>query len=66
MTIGECGVCGRWSSGRSFPSGQKRPDGTTPMDNFVCFRCQEEAAALRDVDRSLNEYWKRQKRRIPA
>jgi len=62
MSIGECGLCGRWSSGTSFPSGNKRPDGTIPMDNFVCFRCQEEARALQEVDRSVNEYWKRRKR----
>ena len=61
MAIGECGVCGRWSSGTSFPSGNKRPDGTTPMDNFVCFRCQGEARQLREVDRSVDEYWKRRK-----
>jgi len=42
MDIGECGVCGRWASGRRFPSGNRRRDGTTPMDNFVCYRCQEE------------------------
>jgi len=59
MTIGECGVCGEWSSGTSFPSGSKRPDGTTPMDNFVCFRCQQEARELREMDRAVNEYWKR-------
>jgi hypothetical protein len=61
MAIGECGVCGRWSSGTSFASGNKRPDGTTPMDNFVRFRCQEEARCLAKVDRSVNEYWKRRK-----
>jgi hypothetical protein len=49
MASGECGVCGCWSSGTSFPSGNKRSDGTTPMDNFVCFRCQEEARLLREV-----------------
>jgi hypothetical protein len=66
MAIGECGVCGRWWSGTSFPSGNKRADGTTPMDNFVCFRCQEEARQLREVDRSVNEYWKRRKQVRPV
>jgi hypothetical protein len=61
MAIGECGGCGQWSSGTSFPSGNKRSDGTTPMDNFVCFRCQKEARQLSEVDRSVNEYWKRRK-----
>ena len=41
MDIGECGVCGRWASGRRFPSGNRQRDGSVPMDNFVCFRCQE-------------------------
>jgi hypothetical protein len=49
MAIGECGVCGRWCSGTSVTSGNKRRDGITPMDNFVCFRCQEEARDLREV-----------------
>ncbi len=48
MSIGECGVCGRWWSGTSFPSGNKRPDGSIPLDNFVCFRCQEEALPRRE------------------
>jgi hypothetical protein len=56
MTIGECG---QWWSGTAFASGNKRPDGTTPMDNFVCFRCQEEAREVRKMDRAVNEYWKR-------
>jgi hypothetical protein len=56
MTIGECGVCGQWWSGTSVPSGNKRPDGTTPMDNFVCFRCQKEADDLRVVDRAVDQY----------
>ncbi len=43
MDIGECGVCGQWASGTRLPSGNRRYDGTTPMDNFVCFQCQEEA-----------------------
>ena len=49
MAIGECGVCGGWCAGTSFPSGNKRPDGTTPMDNFVCFRCQERVRVSREV-----------------
>jgi hypothetical protein len=49
MDIGECGVCGRWAAGLRFPSGNRRPDGTTPMDNFICYRCQEEA--LSDIRR---------------
>jgi hypothetical protein len=54
--IGECGVCGRWRSGDALPSGNNRPDGTTPCDNFVCWRCQQEARDLREVNRALNRY----------
>ena len=50
MTIGECGVCGEWRSGIRLASGNRRPDGTTPCDNFVCFRCQKEAEDFREVD----------------
>ena len=49
MDIGDCGVCSEWASGTRFASGNRRRDGTTPMDNFVCFRCQEEARVLREV-----------------
>jgi len=59
MAIGECGVCGEWRSGNAFPSGNKRTDGTTPHDNFVCWRCQQEARELQTMDRAVNEYWKR-------
>ncbi len=50
MDIGECGVCGEWRSGTRFASGNRRPDGTTPCDNFVCFRCQQEARDERKSD----------------
>ena len=61
MAIGECGVCGAWWSGSSLPSGNKRADGTTPLDNFVCFRCQEEARQQRDVDRPVNRQQRRRR-----
>jgi hypothetical protein len=53
MTIGECGVCGRWWSGSALLSGNKRPDGTTPCDNFVCWRCQQKARERRQMDRAV-------------
>jgi hypothetical protein len=61
MAIGECGVCGRWSSGTSLPSSNKRPDGTTPMDNFVCYRCQEQARVFGEVDFALEHHVRRAK-----
>ena len=59
MAIGECGVCGEWWSGSAMPSGNKRPDGSTPFDNFVCFRCQEEARRLETLDRAVNRHCER-------
>jgi hypothetical protein len=35
--------------------------GETPCDNFICHRCQEEARQLREVGRSVNDYWTRRK-----
>jgi hypothetical protein len=49
-----------WQQGSLFPSGNRDPrTGETPMDNFICDRCQEEARALRVMDRAVNQYWKR-------
>jgi hypothetical protein len=56
MDIGECGVCGQWSSGTRLASGNRRSDGSTPMDNFVCFRCQKEEEDLRVVSRAVDQY----------
>jgi hypothetical protein len=61
MDIGECGVCSLWASGTRLQSGSRRPNGTTPMDNFVCFHCQEESRQLHEMERSMNECWKRRK-----
>jgi len=46
-TVQQCGVCGCWTrNGDNFPSGNRDPrTGETPVDNFVCDRCQEEARA---------------------
>jgi hypothetical protein len=50
--IRECGVCGGWTSeGDSFPSSNRDPrTGQTPMDNFICDRCQREARMLREIN----------------
>jgi len=53
MEGGECGVCGSWLRGDLFPSGNKRQDGTTPHQNFVCARCQRDVRELRDIERAL-------------
>ena len=37
--IRECGSCGRWTA----------QGNETPIDNFVCDRCQGEARILREV-----------------
>ena len=57
--IGECGVCGIWRQGNALPSGNRCDDGTTPHDNFVCWRCQGEARKLREMNRPLNQYEER-------
>jgi hypothetical protein len=46
------------SGGRGFGlrAETRRADGTTPCDNFVCFRCQKEAEDLREVDRAVDQY----------
>ena len=54
--IGECGVCGNWGQGDALPSGDTRSDGTTPHDNFVCWRCQREARELREINCGLGQY----------
>lgn len=43
--IQQCGLCARWThDGDHIPSGNRDPEtGITPMDNFVCWRCEGEA-----------------------
>jgi hypothetical protein len=59
MEIWQCGVCGSWRQADLFPSGNKREDGTTPDDNFVCLLCQHE---MREMERVLDEYQKGRRR----
>ena len=56
--IRECGCCGRWTAnGDAFPSGNRDPrTGQTPMDNFICDRCQEEARGLRLVGEGAERF----------
>jgi len=41
----QCGLCARFTrDGDHIPSGNRDPEtGITPMDNFVCWRCEREA-----------------------
>ena len=57
--IGECGVCGNWGQGDALPSGNRGGDGTTPHDNFVCWRCQREVRELGEMNRALDQYAQR-------
>jgi len=43
--IQHCGLCARYTrNGENVPSGNRDPEtGITPMDNFVCWRCQSKA-----------------------
>ena len=56
MEFVECGVCGSGHLGDLFPSGNKREDGTTPHDNFVCLLCQREASIRCEVNWWLDCY----------
>jgi hypothetical protein len=42
--IQQCGLCARWThDGDHIPSGNRDPEtGITPMDNFICWRCERE------------------------
>jgi hypothetical protein len=60
--IRECGACGRWTAqGDPFPSGNRNArTRETPMDNFICDRCQEGAkisrhAALNKRDKQMRD-----------
>ncbi len=57
--ISECDVCGSWREGSLLPSGNKRSDGTTPCDNFVCNRCQDEARELHTLEKACDRWEER-------
>jgi len=61
MESGQCGACGSRHLGDLFPSGNKREDGTTPHDNFVCLLCQREACIRCEVN-----WWLERDRKIAA
>ena len=46
--IQQCGLCAHWThDGDHIPSGNRDPEtGITPMDNFVCWRCEREPGAF--------------------
>jgi hypothetical protein len=62
MEVRECGVCGSWRRGDLLPSENKREDGTTPYENFVCARCQRDVREWREIERALDE----RRRRLQA
>ena len=61
--IRECGACGRWTAqGDPFPSGSRNArTRETPMDNFICDRCQQEACSLREVAAACDRHQERRK-----
>ena len=61
--IRQCGACGRWTAhGDPLPSGSRNPrTGETPIGNFVCDRCQQEARSLREVGVACDRQEKRRK-----
>ena len=61
MEFVECAVCGSGHLGNLFPSGNKREDGTTPHDNFVCLLCQREACIRCEVN-----WWLERDRKVAA
>jgi hypothetical protein len=66
MEFVECCVCGSGHLGDLFPSGNKREDGTTPHDNFVCLLCQREACIRCEVDWWLDWYERGRKVAAPS
>jgi hypothetical protein len=54
----QCGLCARWTAdGDNVPSGNKdRKIGITPMDNFVCRRCQKEARGLNLLGKAAEKF----------
>ena len=61
--IRQCGSCGRWTAqGDPLPSGSRnRRTSETPMDNFICDRCQQKARELREVGAGCDRQEKRRK-----
>ena len=58
--VRQCGCCGRWTcDGDAVPSGNRDPrTGQTPMDNFICDRCQEDARVLREASLTCDAWAK--------
>ena len=58
--VWQCSVCDAWTRyGDFLPSGNcNRRTGETPCDNFVCRRCQKEAADRRAVHEAVKR-WER-------
>ena len=60
----ECCVCFSWSERGDFiQSGPRNPaTGLIPFDNWICARCQQEAADLRATDAALQSWEARQRK----
>jgi hypothetical protein len=57
--IQQCGLCATWTrDGDHVPSGNRDLEtGITPMDNFVCWRCELEARGAFMLMRKPAENW---------
>ena len=60
----ECCVCFGWSERGDFvQSGPRNPaTGLIPFDNWICARCEQEAADLRATDAALQSWEARQRK----
>jgi hypothetical protein len=56
--IQQCGLCARWTrNGNNVPSGNRDPEtGITPMDNFVCWHCQQERRGFNLLGKAADKW----------
>jgi hypothetical protein len=64
--IQQCGLCWRWThEGDHVPSGNRDPEtGITPMDNFVCWRCEEARGAFMLMGRPAEKWLLKRQRQM--
>jgi len=57
--IQQCGLCARWThDGDYIPRGNRDPEtGITPMDNFICWRCEHHGRRAFMLMRRSAERW---------
>lgn len=55
----QCGLCAEWTErGEHLPSGNWNPrTRQTPLDNFVCSKCQREKRDLASVNPACDRYF---------